>query len=79
VDLLRQLLAKQIQQSEQIEELKVAVTNIQARLAKPPKDPFPITNALLGVIFAVAIQVLILIYWFGDAKLIPQMKPRRQI
>ncbi len=76
LDLLRQLLAKQIQQSEQIEELRGAVATIQARLSrpKPPKDPFPITNTILAVVFAVGLQVLLLIYWFGDGKLIPDIR-----
>lgn len=77
IDLLRQLLARQIQQSEQIEELRTTVASIQARLnvkPKPPKDPFPVTNTLLAVIFAVALQILMITYWFGDGKLMPDIR-----
>jgi len=78
VDLLRQLLANQIQQSDQIAELKSAVASIQARLARPkPKDPFPVTNTVLAVVFAVAMQILMVIYWFGDGKLFPEIKIKR--
>ncbi|XP_035708543.1 oxysterol-binding protein-related protein 8 isoform X4 [Folsomia candida] len=79
IDLLRQLLARQIQQSEQIEELRTTVASIQAKLAKPklPKDPFPVTNTVLAVVFAVAMQVLMIIYWFGDGKLMPDISRRK--
>lgn len=76
IDLLRQLLARQIQQSEQIEELRSTVASIQARLnkPKPPKDPFPVTNTVIGVVFAVAMQILMILYWFADDKMIPSNK-----
>lgn len=76
VDLLRQLLARQIQQSEQIEELKTTVASIQARLARPrpPKDPFPVTNTVIAVVFAVAMQIFMIVYWFGDGKIMPDIR-----
>lgn len=80
VDLLRQLLARQIQQSEQIEELRTTVASIQARLSakpKPPKQPFPMTNTILAVIFAVAMQILVIIFWFGEGRIMPDISRRR--
>jgi len=79
VDILRQLLARQIQQSEQIEDLKTTVATIQARLSrpKPQKDPFPITNTILAVVVAIGLQVLLVMFWFGDGKMFPDMQIRK--
>jgi len=75
VDLLRQLLTRQLEQSEQIEQLKDAVASIQRKLATPKEEePFRMTNTILVVVFAVALQLFVIIFWFGDGKLIPVIK-----